>query len=70
MLWGPRHLAQKSFYNVVLSVNKCGLREASLSSIYLVPKKQADSTDMEFLQNHHVTSHSVDRITFASTPES
>ena len=34
ILWGPRHLNQKSLYKAVTSVNKCGLREGSLSSIY------------------------------------
>jgi len=34
MPWEPRHLNQKSFDNAVPSVNKCGLREGSLSSIY------------------------------------
>jgi hypothetical protein len=36
----------------------------------LVPRKQVDSTkDMEFLQHHHVISHPVERITFASAPD-
>jgi hypothetical protein len=36
----------------------------------LVPRKQADSTKhMDCLQHHQVISHSVERITFASTPD-